>query len=214
MKSHLQVKVFSMAAEMTYIRRKEDQWKARAKIARQRQQLLSDPEKKEKAASSQAYAENAFWSLRGHREDMKIEARTTHLAYGFMKGRSYEQMEHICYGQLKGYGSTEPQWGRIEARVERFTKDESIPQDWMQRFTQWLEAAKVWYEGNKQRIEAFNKGRPARLEALKATRSVWTQQDIDAARAEAKAMHEYITKKEKPQEKTIPTAFSNASHHS
>jgi len=216
MKSHLQVKVFSMSAEMSYIRRKEEQWKNRARYARQK---VADFAKAANAQHVDAqrsvdYAEKSFWSLRHHREDMKVEARTTHLAYGFMKGRSYEQMEHICYGQLKGYGSTEPQWGRIEARVERFTKDESIPQDWMQRFTQWLEAAKVWYEGNKQRIEAFNKGRPARLEALKATRSVWTQQDIDAARAEAKAMHEYITKKEKPQEKTIPTAFSNASHHS
>src|SRR5882724_42488 len=183
MKSHLQVKVFSMAAEMSYIRRKEEQWKTRARYARQKQQQ-----------QSLDYAENSFWSLRWHREDMKVEARTTHLTYGFMKGLSYEQMEHICYGVLKGYGSSEPNWKAIEAMMLRFTLDETSPQDWMQRFSQWLEAAKVWYEGNKGRIEAFNKGRPARLEALKALKKPYEPP--------------------KAQEKHIPTAFSNASHQS
>lgn len=188
MKSHLQVKVYSMSAEMTYIRRKEEQWKNRARIARTR---LTEMEKSAKVST---YAENAFWSLRCHRMVMKSEARNTHLAYGFMKGRSYEQMEHICYGQLKGYGSSEPDWKAIETMIQRFSKDEPYPQNWMQQFTQWLEAAKVWYEGNKQRIEAFNKGRPERLAALKALKKPYEPP--------------------KTQEKHIPTAFSNASHQS
>lgn len=183
MKSHLQVKVYSMSAEMSYIRRKEEQWKNRARYARQKQKQQSID-----------YAEKAFWSLRCHRMVMKSEARNTHLAYGFMKGRSYEQMEHICYGQLKGYGSSEPDWKAIETMIQRFSKDEPYPQNWMQQFTQWLEAAKVWYEGNKQRIEAFNKGRPERLAALKALKKPYEPP--------------------KTQEKHIPTAFSNASHQS
>lgn len=193
MKSHLQVKVFSMAAEMSYIRRKENQWKAKARYARQRQQALSDREKKETAASSQTYAENAFWSLRFHRDGMKAEARTSHLAYGFMKGRSYQRMEHICYGVIKGYGSSEPDWKAIESMVGRFTKDETSPQNWMQLFTQWLEAAKVWYEGNKGRIEAFNRGRPARLAALKAAKKPYEGPKVTGG--------------------ALP-AVSNASHHS
>lgn len=182
MKSHLQVKVFSMAAEMSYIRRKEEQWKNRAQYARQKEKLAAATSAEPNHLYTD-HAENVFWSLRCHRDGMKAEARTSHLAYGFMRGRSYELMEFICYGQLKGYGSSEPDWKAIQAMVERFTKDETNPQDWMQRFAEWLEWAKVWYEGNKQRIDAFNKGRPARLAALKATKKPYVPPKVEGGSA-------------------------------
>jgi len=214
MKSHLQVKVYSMSAEMSYIRRKEEQWKTRARIARQRSKETPISAKPNHLNAD--YAEKAFWSSRWHREDMKVEARTSHLTYGFMKGRSYEQMEHICYGQLKGFGSSEPNWKAIEAMMLRFTLDEPSPQDWMQRFSQWLEAAKVWYEGNKQRIDAFNKGRPARLEALKALKKPYEPPTASGELRPAKPLDEAGAsgRSQKAQEKHISTAFSNASHHS
>lgn len=162
MKSHLRVKVFSMTAEMTYIRRQEEKWKNKARYARIRQRVLSvqsKPAEAEKAATSTKYAEDNFWSLRGHRDLMKKEARTTHLAYGCMKGIPYSQMEQLCYGVFKGYGIKEPDWGKIELMVHRFSLDEPSPQDYLQRFAQWITEAKVWYEGNEQRIRAATEER-------------------------------------------------------
>lgn len=143
MKSHLKVKVFSLTAEMTYIRRQEDKWKTKARIARQRQKQ-----------NSVDYAEKNFWSQRSHRSGLKVEARNTHLAYGYMKGVPYPAMERICYGPLKGYGSTEPNWDAVASMVERFSKDEDNPQNIMQKFTEWLSDARVWYAGNEARINA------------------------------------------------------------
>lgn len=153
MKSHLKVKVFALAAEMTYIRRQEEKWKTRAKYNRQRQKVLSDPTKIKKAVSSLSYAERAFWSHRDHRDSLKTDARSSHLAYGCLRGVPYSRMEGMCYGPLKGYGSSEPDWKHIESMVEKFSKDEDSPQLFMQSFSEWLEAAKVWYEANPERIK-------------------------------------------------------------
>lgn len=155
MRSHLKVKVFALAAEMTYIRRQEEKWKIKARLARQKQHATADLSAQAKAISSQAYAENAFWSHRHHRYDLKEDARSSHLAYGCMRNIPYSQMEIMCYGPLKGYGSSEPDWKSIESMIERFSKDETAPQDFMQAYAQWVEAAKVWYEGNTERIKAW-----------------------------------------------------------
>jgi|SRR5882724_1281901 len=146
MRSHLKVKVFTLAAEMTYIRRQEEKWKTHAKFARQKQNK----------AISLAYAERAFWSHRDHRYALKEDARSSHLAYGCMRGIPYSKMENLCYGPLKGYGSSEPNWKHIETMVEKFSKDEDSPQLFMQAFAEWLEAAKVWYEGNPERIKIWH----------------------------------------------------------
>ena len=143
MKSYLKVKVVSLAAEMTYIRRQELKWKNKARYARQKQ--------KQDAVK---YAEQNFWTLNSHRYDLKYQARNAHLAYGALKGVRYAEMEPICYGVFKGYGSIEPAWGKIEDMVARFSKDEPNPQEAMQRFAEWLSYAKAWYEGNKERIPA------------------------------------------------------------
>ena len=144
MKSHLKVKVFSLAAEMTYIRRQEEKWKTRARLARQKQ-----------IDHRVDYATLNFWTNRWHRVALKTEARHAHLAYGCMKGVPYSKMEVMCYGPLKGYGSTEPHWKTIEDMVDRFSRDEPNKPDIMQRFAEWLADAKVWYEGNERRIKSL-----------------------------------------------------------
>lgn len=157
MLSHLKVKVHSLSSEMTYIRRQEEKWKNRARWARKRQAFSSavlspDPI---------AYAEANFWSQHWHRHELKDHARITHLAYGAMKGIPYSKMEVICYGPLKGFGGSEPQWGKIGAVVERFAKDEPTQQDIMQKYSEWLADAQKWYEGNPERIIAMNNARLA-----------------------------------------------------
>jgi hypothetical protein len=169
MKCHLQVKVATLAAEMSYIHRKEIKWKERARHAR----LKADRDKT-------LYAEEAFWSMRYHRKDLKSEARWSHLAYGFMRGRSYPEMEFISYGGIKGYNREVPNWERIEEIVVKFSKDEPDPGGIMQKFGEWLAAAKVWFDANPQRIEDAKKERgalaarrrndPAHQAALKTTR--------------------------------------------
>ena len=155
MESHLKVKVVSLTAEMSYIRWQEQKWKKRAR--RLRKVLKEVPsESVPKVIDS---CEKNFWSLRYHRKGLKSDARHTLLAYGFMRGVPYSKMEHICYGVLKGYGSTEPHWDRIGQMVERFSKDEPSPQAIMQRFALWIEEAKAWYAGNEARIPALQKDR-------------------------------------------------------
>lgn len=160
MKSHLRVKVHSLSHEMRYIRRQENKWKERAKHARQR--AKSHPSAVDEGEARRlAYFEGNFWSLRNHRTGMKTDARNSHLAYGCMRGMPYSRMEQLCYGVYKGHGVKEPQWGKIEAMVQRFSKDEPNPQEFMQRFAQWLEEAKAWYEGNESRIPAARDKRNA-----------------------------------------------------
>ena len=150
MRSHLKVKVHTLSAEMTYIRRQEEKWKTKARLARQRYKAPSGGNDRERDRIQ--YGMDNFWSLHWHRLGLKAEARNTHLAYGFMKGRPYSKMEVICYGPLKGYNTDEPAWKVIADMVERFSKDEPHPQATMQRFSEWLADAKVWYEGNPDRI--------------------------------------------------------------
>lgn len=173
MLSHLKVKVFTMSAEMTYIRRQEEKWKNRARYARQKQAGLETP-----SVSSRdpiAYAEANFWSQHWHRAGLKTEARITHLAYGAMKGVPYSQMEIVCYGPLKGFGGEEPNWVKISATVERFSKDEPDSQAIMQKFAEWLADAKLWYEGNPERIIALNNDRLAERAAKAAVQNATAQ---------------------------------------
>lgn len=166
MRSHLKVKVYILSKEMTYIRRQEVKWKAKAKYARERVRKALDAEIAVKAQAS-IYAAKAFWSHRDHRIDLKIEARNTHLAYGFMKGLPYSKMEVICYGPLKGYGGSEPDWSAISSMVERFSKDEAARQGIMQKFSEWLAEAKLWYEGNPDRIKAMWEAQKTRVWPVK-----------------------------------------------
>lgn len=181
MLSHLKVKVHSLAAEMTYIRRQEEKWKTKARYARQKRNAVivknvdwvNDPDLRDKATNNAIklqYAEENFWSQHWHRYELKDHARITHLAYGAMRGVPYSRMEVICYGPLKGFGGSEPQWTKIGSVVERFAKDEPNQQEIMQRFSEWLADAQKWYESNPERIIAMNN---ARLAARAVKPQVW-----------------------------------------
>ncbi len=177
MKSHLQNKVYTLAAEMTHIRRKEDKWKNKARWARQKMKGL-DPCPTELLPPLR-YAEDNFWSLRIHRMELKPDARWTHLAWGAMRNVPYAKMEPICYGVFKGYGVRKPDWDRIQAMVAKFGGDEPNMQEIMQRFAEWLADAKVWYEGNKLRIPALIADRAAD-KVQKANDPVYQQAKLEA----------------------------------
>ena len=180
MKSHLKVKVYSLSAEMAYIHRQEEKWKQKAKWARIRQKAQAD----EKNLKAIAYCETNFQTLRDHRNSMRPDARHTHLTYGFMRNVPYSKMEFICYGVLKGYGSSEPNWERIEQMVARFSGDETVP-NVMQKFSEWLDNAKKWYEGNEARIKDFHNTQAIIREALKRDAAYQAEKKRRSATLEA-----------------------------
>lgn len=46
---------------------------------------------------------------------VRTEARATHLAYGFIRGRAYRQIENKC--------DTPPDWKKVEGMIKRYGKN-------------------------------------------------------------------------------------------
>lgn len=139
----LKVKICSLAAEARIIRRLEKQKRDQARRARGWRQAVAVDDKgraktkwfKEVDAPDTAqYSDDhlaKYQSLRAHRIlDVRKEARASQLAYGFLRGRDYKQMEQKCY--------TEPNWSKVQDIAERFSgEDKRIV---AQRFAAWKAA--------------------------------------------------------------------------
>lgn len=98
-KVHLKIKIKSLAAEAQIIRREEQIWKARKERVEHRI-ITSDDE------TSYIEWHPTYSSLRGHRVGtVREEARSALLAYGYLRGRTYRQIERFCYEP--------PNWQRI-----------------------------------------------------------------------------------------------------
>ena len=89
----LKIKLKTLAAEARIIRRQE---------------------KKTKGTRHNATRESLYLHRTG---DMRKEARATHLAYGYLRGRKLSEIENKFY--------TEPDWERVERMVRKYgTLDE------------------------------------------------------------------------------------------
>jgi len=114
-RTHLEVKLATLAAEARIIKRKElkaKKWKRRAQ----------DEARKERAA-------NAFWSLRNHRLDVvRPEARAAHLALAFIRGVPYRNVEAFAYDP--------PNFKKIWHNVVKFAPENKIKLD---DFYAWLD---------------------------------------------------------------------------
>lgn len=87
----LKVKICSLAAEASIIRREERRWKPRWR----------------------SHQDQMFFRLKGHRTcDVRSEQRSALLAYGFLRGTPYLVIESKCY--------EEPNWGRVAKIVRKF----------------------------------------------------------------------------------------------
>lgn len=94
MREFLRVKIKSLAAEARIIRHEERKVKAR------RREPGEEPD-------------TLFFDLQRHRKiDVRREARSALLAYGFIRGTTYVAME------VKPH--TKPDWKRVQKMVERF----------------------------------------------------------------------------------------------
>ena len=88
MRIFLQVKIYSLAEEARYIRRKEAEQKKRGNT-----ELLN--------------------RLHQHRiHHIRPETRAAHLAYGFLRGRSYDQIE--------GKAKRKPNWKTVERLIKKY----------------------------------------------------------------------------------------------
>lgn len=141
MQTYLKIKIKSLAAEATMIRREERNHnighRGRVRIRRQlaRATDLTPGQRarlERRLSAPNETALKAFWGLRHHRTyDVRSESRASHIAYGFLRGLNYKQIE--------GTAKSSPNWSRVEDLVKKYGDDDIRVR--MQRFAEWREAA-------------------------------------------------------------------------
>jgi hypothetical protein len=149
MKAYLKIKIKSLAAEATMIRREERKHNPGHRARVQARRLLEYKTKIDHPGElanmdvrrSRAFrllknkptehAMKAFWGLRHHRTwDVRNEARSSHVAYGFLRG--------LPYSRIEGSAKTSPDWSRVEALIRKYGEDDI--RDRMQRFAEWRDS--------------------------------------------------------------------------
>lgn len=100
----LKIKIKSLAAEARLIRHEENK----------RKRFIVAMEAKDPAAT--AHAREEWLSVKAHRRGgVRSEARHSLLAYGFLRGRAYAQLESKCHP------GNEPNWDYVEKMLRRFS---------------------------------------------------------------------------------------------
>lgn len=126
MRDYLKTKCLSLTSEAKIIRRLERQ---RLKKARRAMELGKD--------KSSEYNYRVFFGLRDHRiGDVRNEARHSNIAYGFIRGRSYNEIEKAS--------RTQPNWKRIQELVVKYGEGDKTTL--FDKYTQWKNKAIVDFE--------------------------------------------------------------------
>lgn len=116
MKSFLRIKIVSLGAEIRLIRNDVRRWKYR----RDR--------------------DHNFWGLRHHADWLAPKARHALIAYGFLNGKSYAEVENRCH--RVGV----PDWSRVKANLKysgnRFPLTDVEKEEQNARFEAWVKEAK------------------------------------------------------------------------
>jgi len=86
-------------------------------------------------ASEDAYAE--FWALREHRMLVRKNARWAHLAYNFLKGRAYEEIEKFTF-------EADMDWEEVKRQALKFSGEDS--RVILQRWAEWEPAAIAYHK--------------------------------------------------------------------
>ena len=114
MKTHLKIKIKSLAAEARIIKQEERKWR---------------------------YPHPMRESLRRHRRrDVRAEARHSLIAYGFLRGRRYAQIEQpkeVWRGHQRGSGP--PNWNRVRDLVAKY--GDMDKREAAQKLAEWSAAA-------------------------------------------------------------------------
>lgn len=129
--THLKIKIKTLAYEARIIRKEE---RKHLQLAR----CLKVVEPLEVKLMTKHY--RAFWDLSEHRKGkVRHAARENGLAYGFIRGRSYAQMEAKCRPDNR------PDFKSIEKIARRFGALEH-----KERWADWLASAEAHLAGVKE----------------------------------------------------------------
>lgn len=147
MQAYLKIKISALSHESRLIRERE---RHSLKNARNLSGIFSKrhgldepvPEKPKKVQQAESH-ENAaelalkeyelFWGLQQHRKNaVRKEARDSHIALCFLRGRTFEEVEARRY--------TDPNWKNIERIVLSFTEEDKRVT--LQRLEEWIQRAK------------------------------------------------------------------------
>jgi hypothetical protein len=152
MKLHLKVKICTLAAESKIIRQQQQRLVHRVKMPFQVnlvlskedwERLLPDMRENIRKEARQRRIVRAIYrscvapiktgepwtSLNDYRRlVVRWQARHALLAYGFMRGKDYIQLEPICYSW--------PNWGKILSNIIRFSPNEDMRIIY-QKFEEW-----------------------------------------------------------------------------
>ena len=170
--THLKIKLTSIGAECRIIRREE----RRAK--RMRRWCIENPNKA--TIAEVEGVTRAFWSLRGHRNDLSHNQRFSHLAYGFLRGVPYAAMEQrVAANDLLALDL-------VRDEAERFCGNTvKVGTSIVRRFTPEQETAwKVWRAAAEAHRKA-TKGTRAPAGSGPRVARRWTEAEIAAARERA-----------------------------
>lgn len=108
---YLKIKIKSLAAEQSMIRHEEHKAKSAYRYAKEKQGLERQYE--------QNHSE--FWGLRNHRvNDVRPEARAALVAYGFLRGKKYNQIE-------KPDKYNPPNWEKVKRLVAKYGPTNARP---------------------------------------------------------------------------------------
>jgi len=95
MKTYLKIKIKSLAEEAKIIKREEQKWNIPFTI------------------DNLKTVHPLYFSLREHRINVvRRECRLSNIAYGYLRGRSYKQIENKCYEA--------PNWERVAEIIRKF----------------------------------------------------------------------------------------------
>lgn len=126
MKTYLKIKLNHLAAEARIIKREKEKWLKKAAIGRQRafEKQMQNPTKSIMADS-----------IHQHRLTcVRPEARDSLLAYGFLRGLPYSQIEAKRF--------TDPNWSNVKANIKRFHSPQYGSSSGIdKRFEEWKAAA-------------------------------------------------------------------------
>lgn len=94
MNSQIKIKSLSLGDEIHRIRREERKWLKSSRWLRGVSKgSVTNRLTVEEATSKQTHAEANFWLLRQHRLQLRPHARAAHIAYCYLRGRKYSQVE-------------------------------------------------------------------------------------------------------------------------
>jgi NCAIR mutase (PurE)-related protein len=129
MRIYLKTKIMSLAAEARIIRNLENRCERSARKAAQQNKL----------ELVNRYRYQALGLSNHRKKDVRQESRSALIAYGFLRGKKYEQIENKTH--------CVPDWKRIEQIVTKYAEDDR--RIIAQEFAEWKDQAEKYLEEQK-----------------------------------------------------------------